>query len=169
MTKVYHDLRGDPDVSHYRLLTGLVVPRPIGWIGTRRSDGTYNLAPFSFFNVVSTDPPVVLFSAGRHSDRPKDSATLAEETGEFTVNILAESQAALSDHFAGRAAGALPNFRFVDWLDGTRLDCAPAALNCCLFALHEGGDHWIAVGRVRAIHNEYPSTEPLIFHRGRYL
>jgi flavin reductase (DIM6/NTAB) family NADH-FMN oxidoreductase RutF len=37
------------------LLSGLVVPRPIGWIGTRRADGTHNLAPFSFFNLVSTD------------------------------------------------------------------------------------------------------------------
>ena len=90
MTKVYFDLAGDPDRGHYRLLTGLVVPRPIGWIGTRRPDGTFNLAPFSFFNVVSVDPPVVLFSAGRHSDRPKDSATLAIESGEFSVNIVSE-------------------------------------------------------------------------------
>jgi flavin reductase (DIM6/NTAB) family NADH-FMN oxidoreductase RutF len=91
VTKTIFDLDGDPDRSHYRLLTGLVVPRPIGWIGTRRSDGTYNLAPFSFFNVVSVMPPVVLFSAGRHGDRPKDSAELAIESGEFTVNIVSEA------------------------------------------------------------------------------
>ncbi|MFZ0626045.1 MAG: flavin reductase family protein, partial [Acidimicrobiia bacterium] len=42
----------------YKLLSGLVIPRPIGWIGTVRDDGTFNLAPFSFFNVVSTSPPV---------------------------------------------------------------------------------------------------------------
>jgi flavin reductase (DIM6/NTAB) family NADH-FMN oxidoreductase RutF len=77
----------------YKLLSGVVVPRPIGWIGTRREDGSFNLAPFSFFNVVSTNPPTVLFSGGRHPDRPKDSVALAERTGEFTVNIVSEEVA----------------------------------------------------------------------------
>jgi len=90
MSKVVFDLSRAESRDRYKLLTGLVVPRPIGWIGTRRSDGTNNLAPFSFFNVVSSNPPVVLFSAGAHSDRPKDSSTLAEESGEFTVNIVSE-------------------------------------------------------------------------------
>jgi flavin reductase (DIM6/NTAB) family NADH-FMN oxidoreductase RutF len=85
----------------YKLLSGLVVPRPIGWIGTRREDGTFNLAPFSFFNVVSTNPPTVLFSGGRHSDRPKDSVTLAELAGEFTVNIVSESVAEAMNVTAG--------------------------------------------------------------------
>ena len=91
MTKTFFDLTGGENRDHYRLLTGLVVPRPIGWIGTRRPDGSNNLAPFSFFNVVSVDPPVVVFSAGSHSDRPKDSASLAMETGEFSVNIVSEA------------------------------------------------------------------------------
>lgn len=85
----------------YKLLSGLVVPRPIGWIGTRREEGTFNLAPFSFFNVVSTNPPTVLFSGGRHSDRPKDSVTLAETAGEFTVNIVSESVAEAMNVTAG--------------------------------------------------------------------
>ena len=88
----------DPDTLDgkdcYKLISGLVVPRPIGWIGTRRQDGTFNLAPFSFFNVIAADPPTVLFSGGRHGpDRPKDSVALAEETGEFTVNIVSEEVA----------------------------------------------------------------------------
>ena len=70
-----------------------MIPRPIGWIGTRGEDGSYNLAPFSFFNAVSSDPPIVLFSAGRHPDRPKDSATFAEQSGVFTVNIVSEELA----------------------------------------------------------------------------
>ncbi len=90
MSKVVFDLADTESRDSYKLLSGLVVPRPIGWIGTRREDGSNNLAPFSFFNVVSTNPPVVLFSAGSHSDRPKDSATLAEISGEFTVNIVSE-------------------------------------------------------------------------------
>lgn len=91
MTKTVFRLAEADGRDGYKLLTGLVVPRPIGWIGTRRSDGTNNLAPFSFFNVVSSAPPVVLFSAGSHSDRRKDSSTFAVESGEFTVNIVSEA------------------------------------------------------------------------------
>ena len=77
----------------YRLLTGLIVPRPIGWIGTVRSDGTFNLAPFSFFNLISVEPPVVIFSGGRREGVLKDSVRFAEEAGEFTVNIVSEAVA----------------------------------------------------------------------------
>lgn len=79
--------------DRYKLLSGLIVPRPIGWIGTVRTDGTFNLAPFSFFNLISTDPPIVIFSGGRRGDRPKDSVAFAEESGEFTVNIVSEEVA----------------------------------------------------------------------------
>lgn len=93
MKKRSFDLAAGDASDRYRLLSGLVIPRPIGWIGTRRSDGSSNLAPFSFFNAVSSDPPIVLFSAGRHQDRPKDSATNAVESGAFTVNVVSEDLA----------------------------------------------------------------------------
>jgi len=61
----------------------LVGPRPIGWISSLASDGTANLAPYSFFNGVSDDPPMVVFSsAGR-----KDSIVNIEQTGEFVCNL----------------------------------------------------------------------------------
>lgn len=88
MNKVTFELASPDGHDSYKLLSGLVIPRPIGWIGTVASDGSYNLAPFSFFNVVSTSPPIVLFSAGSHPDRPKDTGTHAEESGEFTVNLV---------------------------------------------------------------------------------
>ena len=66
-----------------------VIPRPIGWISTMSHDGIVNLAPFSMFNQLGYDPPLVFFSG---SNRPetgqrKDSVTNAEETGEFVVNM----------------------------------------------------------------------------------
>ena len=75
-------------VDTYKLLTGLVVPRPIGWIGTVDADGRPNLAPYSFFNAVSGNPPTVLFSAGMAARGAKDSLANAVETGEFTCNIV---------------------------------------------------------------------------------
>ncbi|GAB4396913.1 MAG: flavin reductase family protein [Anaerolineales bacterium] len=74
----------------YKLLTGAVVPRPIGWISTVDADGNANLAPFSFFNVVCANPPTVLFSTmrrGAYAGR-KDTLNNARATGEFVVNIV---------------------------------------------------------------------------------
>jgi flavin reductase (DIM6/NTAB) family NADH-FMN oxidoreductase RutF len=75
-------------VDAYKLLTGLVVPRPIGWIGTVDLDGRPNLAPYSFFNAVSGHPPTVLFSAGMTARGQKDSLANAIATGEFTCNMV---------------------------------------------------------------------------------
>ena len=69
-------------------LNAFVMPRPIGWISTLSKDGIVNLAPFSYFNLVSADPPVVMFSASPKPDNGrKDSQINAEETGEFVFNL----------------------------------------------------------------------------------
>jgi len=164
VSKVVFDLEDAESRDRYKLLSGLIVPRPIGWIGTRRSDGTNNLAPFSFFNVVSTSPPFVLFSAGSHRDRPKDSATLAQESGVFTVNIVSEdvveamsatsgSYSAEDDEFA--IAGLTP-------IRGTKVDAplvaeSPANLECRVervIAIGAAGSTRLVLGEVLAIHVE---------------
>lgn len=68
----------------------LIAPRPIGWISTLSRDGVANLAPFSFFNAVASDPPMVMFASGgaQHLDGRKDSHRNAEDTGEFVANIV---------------------------------------------------------------------------------
>lgn len=70
----------------YKLTTGLIVPRPIGWIGTISGAGVPNLAPYSFFNAVSGDPPTFVFSPGRSSR--KDTLDNVRAVGEFTINIV---------------------------------------------------------------------------------
>jgi flavin reductase (DIM6/NTAB) family NADH-FMN oxidoreductase RutF len=80
-------------VDTYKLLTGLVVPRPIGWIGTVDADGRPNLAPYSFFNAVCAEPPTILFSAGRGPSGEKDSLVNARATGTFTWNLVDRSTA----------------------------------------------------------------------------
>ena len=71
-----HGLPRDPFKS-------CIVPRPIGWISSRSSEGVVNLAPYSFFNALSSEPPMVMFSSNGH----KDSWRNCEATGEFVVNI----------------------------------------------------------------------------------
>ena len=74
----------------YKLLTGLVIPRPIGWISTIDNLGNHNLAPFSFFNVVGEDPPHVMFSTVRTGDKNKDTLNNVLANKEFVVNLFSE-------------------------------------------------------------------------------
>jgi flavin reductase (DIM6/NTAB) family NADH-FMN oxidoreductase RutF len=85
--KNYHGLRYNP-------LKACVVPRPIGWIATVSANGVVNLAPFSFFNLLSYDPPFVMFSAGVHEEDGgrKDSVANVEATGEFVYSMATWAQ-----------------------------------------------------------------------------
>ncbi len=73
----------------YNPVKACVVPRPIGWITTVDGAGKVNAAPFSFFNVLSYNPPFCLFSSGGHAEdeKEKDSVRNARETGEFVYNM----------------------------------------------------------------------------------
>lgn len=77
----------------YKLLIGLVIPRPIAFVSSLSADGIPNLAPFSFFTVVSANPPVICFSPMRKAGDAGQKDTLAniEATREFTVSIVSES------------------------------------------------------------------------------
>lgn len=163
MSKQYFDLEDTAGRERYKLLSGLVVPRPIGWIGTRRANGTFNLAPFSFFNLVSTAPPTVLFSGSAHSDRPKDSVTFAEESGEFTVNIVSEDVAQAMSVTAGTFGPDDDEFSIAGLtaVVGTVVDApmvaeSPANLECRVTTVLDVGEGLtrIVVGRVVALHVE---------------
>lgn len=75
----------------YKLLTGLVVPRPIAFVSTLSAEGTPNLAPFSFFTVVSVQPPMLGIAVGkRQGTSQKDTLTNIAATGEFVINVVNE-------------------------------------------------------------------------------
>ena len=78
--------------SIYKILIGSVLPRPIGWISSVDINGRPNLAPFSFFNVVCSKPPMVVFCPLiRGTDgKTKDTLNNVRATGEFVVNIVTE-------------------------------------------------------------------------------
>ncbi len=80
---MFYDPRTEPHGLAHTPITALVCPRPIGWVTTISKTGTVNLAPYSFFNLVSGTPPMVMFSSGPK----KDSQTNAEDTGEFVYNM----------------------------------------------------------------------------------
>jgi len=77
--------------SVYKLLVGAVVPRPIAWISSCSRDGVLNLAPYSFFNVASREPPMLAISIGPRTGGeayPKDTLTNLRESQEFVINIV---------------------------------------------------------------------------------
>ncbi|MEX2190357.1 MAG: flavin reductase family protein [Bacteroidota bacterium] len=78
----------------YQMLSSCVIPRPIAWVTTRSAAGIINTAPFSFFNIVSADPPTVMIAVGRHAGGRKDTAQNIHETKEFGISLVTESLAA---------------------------------------------------------------------------
>lgn len=120
----------------------IVAPRPIGWISTRGSSGTDNLAPYSFFNAVAYVPPQVMFSSTSiKPDRgdTKDSVAQIRETGVFCVNIVGFEQrnqmnatSALLDKEADEFDTARIEKAECESIDCPRVASSPAALECKL-------------------------------------
>ncbi len=76
-----------PTAEMYKLLIGSIVPRPIALVSSLSANGLGNLAPFSFFNALSSNPPCLMISIGRKkTGEKKDTLRNIEETGEFVVN-----------------------------------------------------------------------------------
>jgi 3-hydroxy-9,10-secoandrosta-1,3,5(10)-triene-9,17-dione monooxygenase reductase component len=128
-------------------------------------EGTVRAMTANAFTSLSLDPPLVLFCVGKHSR----AGQAVHAAAGFSINILAEGQQDLSTYFAGAWHDAPPPaFAFLDWDGGPRLDGAIASLGCLIHAIHEGGDHWIVVGRVVAMHRADGAPRPLMFFRGAY-
>jgi 3-hydroxy-9,10-secoandrosta-1,3,5(10)-triene-9,17-dione monooxygenase reductase component len=118
------------------------------------------------FTSLSLDPPLVLFCLGKDT---KAGQSIQMAKG-FSINILQQNQQHLSAYFAGAwKAEAPPAFTFITWAGGPRLEGCAAALGCEVHGIHEGGDHWIVVGRVVALYVAEDPVTPLLFYRGRYV
>lgn len=99
------DLSTLAPASVYATLTQTIVPRPIAWVISRNESGSLNLAPFSYFTAVASDPPTVVVSVGKHADgRPKDTRRNVQARHDFVVNIahadMAEAMTASSASLA---------------------------------------------------------------------
>lgn len=96
----------------YKLLTGSVIPRPIGWISTVDANGINNLAPFSYFNAVGEDPPHVMFSTTRGNNTNKDTLNNVLENGQFVVNMVTEELAEKMNTTAQTLPSDVDEFQF---------------------------------------------------------
>ena len=135
----------------YRLLTASVVPRPIAWVSSRSTTGVDNLAPHSFYTVVSTVPPMVAFtSVGR-----KDTLDNVEATREFVVNLTPEwlfeqVNGTGTDYPAGTSEFDVEGIDREAALTvaAPRVAQSPVALECRLHEVRPTGNCWVVVGEV---------------------
>ncbi|SNS83895.1 NADH-FMN oxidoreductase RutF, flavin reductase (DIM6/NTAB) family [[Luteovulum] sphaeroides subsp. megalophilum] len=85
------DLGSLPPATRYKLLTAIVLPRPVAWVTTQSPEGVVNAAPFSFFNLFGQNPALVVLGLEHRADGSmKDTTRNIRETGEFVVNIVTE-------------------------------------------------------------------------------
>lgn len=150
-----------PD-QRYKLLVGLVTPRPIALVSTRGRDGVVNAAPFSFFNVFSEDPAVVALGIDGREDGsgPKDTARNIRETSCFVVNLVDEAIAEAMNLCATELPPDVSELTYAGLtaapcavIDQPRLAEAPVSLECRLMqivVLPGGRD--LVLGTVVALH-----------------
>lgn len=91
---------GRSAAENYKLLISAIVPRPIAFVSTESSDGKRNLAPYSYFNIGSSDPPIFTIGFSGGKETAKDSLRNILETGELTINIISEWFAEAADYCA---------------------------------------------------------------------
>ena len=145
----------------YRLLVSIVVPRPIAWVSSMGADGTVNLAPFSFFNVVGDSPPTIMVSIGRRGGKPKDTLRNVLETGEFVVHIVEPALAEAMNRTSGDWPYGANEFAVADLAAAPsqevrppRLAAAPVALEARLTQVIPVQDtrYTMILGRVLRYH-----------------
>jgi flavin reductase (DIM6/NTAB) family NADH-FMN oxidoreductase RutF len=159
--------------ERYKLLIGTVVPRPIAWVTTLDAEGRVNAAPYSFFNCLSHDPPLIALGVENWADlRMKDTTANIRTTGEFVVNIVSDALAEAMnvtavpfapdvDEVAVAGLATAPG-RVVR---APRIAEAPVALECRKFlALSIGRAREIVLGEVVAIQIRDDLVDPASLH-----
>ena len=164
---MYYETATNDHGLRYNPLKACVVPRPIGWITSLDTDGRVNLAPFSFFNMLSYDPPFVMFSAGVHEadGSRKDTVANVAATGEFVYNMATWAQKDQMnetawiiergvDEMAAAGLAPLPS-RLVR---PPRVQGSPVHFECRLHQIitlpgrTPSGEHHVVIGQVVAVH-----------------
>ena len=160
-------LSDTPPHHTYNLLIGLCAPRPIAWVTTRDAQGRLNAAPFSAYNYLSIDPPIVGFGVAPGPYGTKDTARGAADLSEFVVNVVTED---LAQAMNVCAIDFPPGVNELEQAGLTttpssvvsvpRIAQAHAALECQLHQIIEVGPSKIVLGRVVAIHVDDAYIDP---------
>jgi flavin reductase (DIM6/NTAB) family NADH-FMN oxidoreductase RutF len=154
------DLEREHASRAYSILCALVTPRPIAWVTTIDATGVVNAAPFSFFNVLGANPPIVGFCPGDREDgTPKDTARNVRTSHEFVVNLVDEGLAqsmnltaaslpfGTSEMIAAGLTAAASSL-----VKPPRIAEAPASLECVEWGTLQIGGNRLIIGLVKRVH-----------------
>ena len=150
-----------------RVLTGVVVPRPIALVSTKSTDGIVNLAPFSFFNAVAYDPPTIIFSSARRvgekQEKAKDTLANIEATGEFVIAVVVDEIAEAMNRTAAEYPSEVNEFEVAgltaapsDLVAPPLVAESPVHMECRLVQVVNIGDrdhgHGLVIGEIVRMH-----------------
>jgi flavin reductase (DIM6/NTAB) family NADH-FMN oxidoreductase RutF len=167
-THAAFDLSQLSKADTYKLLASTVLPRPIAWITTLDTEGHVNAAPFSFFNVVSADPPLMAVSFSGASDREgKDTLAHIRASGELVVNMVPEELAEAMNITATDAPRGIDELALAGVATAPstqvappRIATSPVSYECRTFQIIEpGGSSTILLAKVVAIHIRHDAFE----------
>jgi flavin reductase (DIM6/NTAB) family NADH-FMN oxidoreductase RutF len=154
------DLEGNHADRAYSLLASLVIPRPIAWVTTLGEDGVVNAAPFSFFNLLGADPPILGVAPGDRDDgTPKDTARNIRLNHEFVVNLvdepLAEAMnktAASLPYGTSELAAAGLTTAASSLVKPPRIAESPASMECSEWGTLQIGGNRVIIGLIKRLH-----------------
>jgi len=145
----------------YKLLASVILPRPIAWVVSRDAENRINAAPFSYFNILSSDPPVVGISFAKAPDREgKDSLANILAHREFVVNLVPEELAEAMNTTATNAPRGTDETQLAGLelttctlVNVPRIAGSPVALECKLIeTINFGGGNTLALARIVFVH-----------------
>jgi flavin reductase (DIM6/NTAB) family NADH-FMN oxidoreductase RutF len=143
----------------YRFMIDAIVPRPIAFVSTRGPAGGFNVAPFSYFNAIASEPPLVGISINQRKGQPKDTLRNIQDTGDFVVNIVPEALLARMVHASGDWAADVDEFQLTgltpapaEIVRAPRVAESPVHFECRLYRLIELGQATLVVGEIARAH-----------------
>jgi flavin reductase (DIM6/NTAB) family NADH-FMN oxidoreductase RutF len=154
-------------VEIYKVLSGSIIPRPIAWVSTRDTNGLYNLAPFSFFNLFGVDPPTIAFAPGYKNIMgngggatrvPKDTLRNIIDTQEFVVNLVSRELAGKMNQTSGEYPHGTSEFVEVgltavssQFVSAPSVAGSPVSMECKLVQIVQHGNNNIVIGEIVGI------------------
>lgn len=156
----------------YKILTALVIPRPIAWVCSLNESGSVNLAPFSFFNVLGNAPPVVGLGMGTRADgSPKDTRRNIEREGEFVINLVDKAVSELMHQTAAPFPAEASEVEALaiatepsTTLRTPRVSASKVQLECRYEQTVAIGENRIVLGIVQHLHVEDGLLDPTTHH-----
>lgn len=147
--------------ARYKLINSTVTPRPIAWIVTQSPQGLVNAAPYSFFNAVGVDPPLLVHGLlhNTRTGKPKDTARNILETGEYVVNLVCEADAEAMNLSSADAPGDVSEVDYAKLATAPsvkvkppRIATSPVSFECVRREAIEIGNQIVVIGEVVFMH-----------------